>query len=474
MKLHFLGAVDNVTGSMHIVESGGARVLRDCGLFQGPRKESRERNRSLPVDPGGLSAMVLSHAHIDHCGNIPTLVRNGYRGPIHATTATTDLCEIMLKDAAFIQEQDAAYLNQKTNRKGMAPVEPLYTVEDAEAAQKLMVGHRYHEGVSPAPGMEVTFHEAGHILGAALTNFDVVENGRRCRVGFAFDLGRYNLPLIRDPEVLDAVDVLVIESTYGDRLHDDARNAEEQLLEVVTRTLARQGKVLIPSFALERAQEIIYHLVSLVSAGRLPPVPTYVDSPMATAVSKLFGRHTAYLDEESLRLKRKIGDIMNPRWLTYVDSVEQSKRITASASPCIVISASGMCEHGRILHHLKHGIENPHNTVVIVGFQAAHTLGRRLVEGERKVRIFGDLFDRRAEVVVLNSFSAHADRNGLLDYVRQVGARNVFLVHGEPSQREALGEGLREQDGELNVVLPAPGDIVEFAWKNGRWAMGGG
>lgn len=460
MKLHFLGAVDNVTGSMHILEANGSRLLRDCGLFQGPRKKSREQNSRLPFDPSSITAMVLSHAHIDHCGNIPTLARNGYRGPVHATTATADLCEIMLRDSAFIQEQDAAYLNQKTNRKGLDPVEPLYTLKDAENALRLMKGHRYLEPFSPAPGIDVVFHEAGHILGAALTTFDVQEKGRNVRIGFAFDLGRKNLPLIRDPELIKDVDALVIESTYGDRLHDDAAAAEDQLLDVIKRTMARRGKVLIPSFALERAQEIIYHLASLVSAGRMPPVPTYVDSPMATAVSRLFEQHKDYLDEETHRLSRKIGSVMNPDWLTYVDSVEQSKKITASDRPCIVISASGMCEHGRILHHLKHGIENPDNTVVIVGFQASHTLGRRLVEGEKEVRIFGDLFKRKAEVVVLNAFSAHADRNDLMDYVARSRAKKVFLVHGEQSQREALADGLRAQSGKTEVFLPSPGDAV--------------
>lgn len=461
MKIHFLGGVDTVTGSQHIVEAGGRRVLRDCGMFQGPRKEARERNRNLPFDAATLDAVVLSHAHIDHCGNIPTLARVGYRGPVHATTATADLCKIMLRDAANIQEQDAAYLNQKTNRQGLEPVEPLYTLQDAEDALGLFKGHRYGERVEVAPGIAATFSEAGHILGAALTTFDVAENGRRARVGFAFDLGRKNLPLIRDPETLRGLDAMIIESTYGDRLHDDADKAEDQLRDVVARTLARRGKVLIPSFALERAQEIIYHLASLIAAGKLPQVPTYVDSPMASAVSKVFEQHADYFDDETRKLRDKIGCVMRPPWLTYVDSVEESKRITASDRPCIVISASGMCEHGRILHHLKHGIESPHNTVAIVGFQASHTLGRRLVDGDKKVRIFGDWFERKAEVAVLNSFSAHADRNELLAYVREAAPKKLFLVHGEENQRAAFATLLKES-GFRDVFTPAQGEAVEL------------
>ncbi len=461
MKIHFLGAVNSVTGSHHIVESNGTRVLRDFGLFQGRRDESRERNRLPAFDPQSIHSVVLSHAHIDHCGNLPSLARHGYEGPIHATTATVDLCDVMLRDAAHIQEQDAAYLNQKTNRKGLPPVEPLYTLRDAERALRLMQGHVYGEAVEAGAGILARYHDAGHILGAALTVFDVEENGTRRRVGFAFDLGRKHLPLIRDPELLQDIDVLIMESTYGDRLHDDAQHAEEQLREVVARTLARHGKVLIPSFALERAQEIIYHIASLISSKRLPEIPTYVDSPMASAVARVFEKHTEYLDDEYRKLESRIGNVMRPPWLKYVDSVEESKRITASDASCIVIAASGMCEHGRILHHLKHGIEHPYNTIVIVGFQAGHTLGRKLLDGERKVRIFGDWFERRAEVVALNAFSAHADRNDLLAYARAVSPKKIFLVHGEPKQRQALAAALREQ-GHGEVYTPEPGDVAEL------------
>lgn len=372
-----------------------------------------------------------------------------------------DLCDVMLRDAAHIQEQDAAYLNQKTNRKGMEPVEPLYTLRDAEKTLALFRGHIYGESAEIASGINVQFVDAGHILGAALTVFDIQENGRRLRIAFAFDLGRKNLPLIRDPEYVENVDVLIMESTYGNRLHDDPRRAEEQLRDVVAQTLARHGKVLIPSFALERAQEIIFHLASLIDSGQLPRIPTYVDSPMASAVSRVFEKHTEYLDDEFRALQNRIGSVMHPPWLKYVDSVEDSKRITASDQSCIVIAASGMCEHGRILHHLKHGIEKAYNTIVIVGFQAENTLGRRLVEGETKVRIFGDWFERRAEVVVINAFSAHADRNELLSYAQRVAPPSIYLVHGEPRQRAALSELLKEKISS-EIYVPSPGDVVEL------------
>jgi metallo-beta-lactamase family protein len=461
MRIQFLGGVDMVTGTQHLVESGGVRILRDCGLFQGRRKEAREINSRLPFDPKIVNAVVLSHAHIDHCGNLPSLAREGFRGPIHATTATTALCGVMLRDSAHIQEQDAAYLNQKTNRQGEEPIVPLYTLRDAEAALGLFRGYRYGEPVDLAPGLQTIFRDAGHILGAALTIFTERRNGTERRVGFAVDLGRADLPLIRDPELMEGLDALILESTYGDRLHGEAGAAEEQLREVVQRTLKRGGKVLIPSFALERTQEVVYHLASLVNAGKLPALRVYVDSPMATAISGLFEQFVEYLDDEYRSLNHRFGSVMYPEWVRYVASVEESKAVTASSDPCIIVAASGMCEHGRILHHLKHGIENSKNTVVMVGFQAQHTLGRRLLNGEKKVRIFGDWFEPRAEVVDLDAFSAHADRNDLLDYVARARPKRVFLVHGESDQREALAAALKEKNG-VPVELPKPGDSVEI------------
>ena len=461
MHIQFLGGVETVTGTKYLVEANGSKVLRDFGMFQGRRKESRAVNERMPLDVQEVDAVVLSHAHIDHSGNIPMLAKHGYANPIYATRVTRDLCEIMLRDAAKIQEQDAGYLNQKTNRAGEEPVVPLFTMEDAEAALKLFAGTGY-ENITVAPGIQADFIEAGHILGSAMNVFTLTEGSKKVRVGMAVDLGRRHLPIVRDPEIMRDIDVLVLESTYGDRTHGDAEQADEQMRAIIERTIKRGGKVLIPSFALERAQELIFHLAKLFSDGRLPEIPVYVDSPMADAITKVFNESMQYMDDDFHALRAKVGDVMRPSWVKFTSSVEDSKKVTSSKEPSIVIAASGMCEYGRILHHLKHGVENPDNTIMIVGFQAAHTLGRRLVEKQEEVRIFGDMFTRRAEVEVLNAFSAHADRNDLLDYVRQVKPARVCLAHGEAKQREALAEHLREEKLVDEVILPMNDDVLEL------------
>lgn len=459
MKLHFFGGADTVTGSMHMIEAGGVRLLRDAGMYQGKRDEARIINQNPGFDPGVVDAILLSHAHIDHCGNLPTLCAQGFSGPIHATTATARLAEVMLRDSAHIQMQDASYLNQKTNRAGKPLVKPLYSVADAEAAIRLLRGHRYHAAFEPVPGITVEDFEAGHILGASLSHLTVREGGKVVRVGFAVDLGRHHLPLIRDPEPMPPVDVLVMESTYGNRRHGKAEGAREQLRDIIQRTWERGGKVLIPAFALERAQELVYHISSLMLAGQLEKRPVYIDSPMASAVTKIFDQHQEYLDEDYAAMREEMVCLLCPPWIKATASVDDSKRITGSREPCVVIAASGMCEHGRILHHLKHGIEDERNAIVIVGYQAAHTLGRRLVEGQREVKIFGDMFDRNAEVAVLDAFSAHADRDDLLTYAKASGAREIYLVHGEAEAREALAAELRSTLG-VKVGLPRRGDHV--------------
>ena len=461
MRIYFMGGADTVTGSQHIVQAGESRVLRDCGTFQGRRDEAREINSHLPFDPKGLHSVLISHAHIDHCGNIPTLVNGGYRGPLHMTTATVDLCDIMLKDSARIQEQDAMYLNQKANRKGLPLVAPLYTVKDAERAISQFVGHRYHELLDMAPGITVEDFDAGHILGSALSVFTLEEQGRKVRVGFAVDLGRHDLPLIRDPERMENIDILVMESTYGDRLHSDAIQADDQLRQVILETIQQRGRIFIPSFALERAQEIIYHVSSLIMTKQIPRVQVYVDSPMASSVARVFEEQSQYLDEAAKKRLAEVGCLLCPDWIRFVSSVEESKAITGSDEPCIIIAASGMCEHGRILHHLKSGIGNPKNTIVLVGFQAEYTLGRRLQEQQPEVKIFGDMFKRKARVVDLDAFSAHADRNDLIGYVRATKPKKTFLVHGESHQREALAEALRDQKL-TEVFLPKRGDYADI------------
>lgn len=461
MRIHFHGGADTVTGSQHILECGGSLVLRDCGMFQGRREESDRINRNLPFRPASLAAMELSHAHIDHCGNIPTLCARGYEGPIWTTHPTADLVPIMLRDSARIQEQDAAYLNQKTSRKGLQPVEPLYTINDAEKAVRQLRPQPLHKPLDIAPGIKVTTYEAGHILGSALSHYVLRDNGREARVGFAVDLGRRNLPLIRDPEMMPPVDLLVSESTYGDRLHSPAGDASQQLRDIITKTYARGGKVFIPAFALERAQEIVFHVSALIHEGKLPRHDVYVDSPMAAAVTKVFDENDAVFDTEYKKLRHEMGCLMCPEWVKFVSTGEESKAVTARPGPHIVIAASGMCEHGRILHHLKAGIGSEKNSIVIVGFQAEYTLGRRLLEGETQVRIFGDLYERKAEVANLDAFSAHADRDELLEYFRKLRPKKIALVHGEANQRTALADAIRGEKL-AEVFLPKRGDSLEL------------
>jgi metallo-beta-lactamase family protein len=461
MKLHFFGGADTVTGSMHMIEANGSRVLRDGGMYQGRREEARRINENPGFDPGILDAILLSHAHVDHCGNLPTLCRLGFKGPIHATTATAKITDIMLRDSAYIQMQDAAYLNQKTNRAGKPAVKPLYDLDDATDAISRLRGHHYRSPFDIAPGITVEDYDAGHILGAAVSHITVNEGGRTARIGFAVDLGRHHLPLIRDPEQMPPVDVLVMESTYGNRRHGKAEEAREQLRKVIERTWRRGGKVLIPAFALERAQELVYHVSSLMMDKQIEQRPVYIDSPMASAVTKVFDQHHDYLDEDYAAMREQIGCLLCPPWMHATASVDDSKRVTASQEPCVVIAASGMCEHGRILHHLKHGIEDDRNSVVIVGYQAQHTLGRRLVERRGEVKIFGDMFQRRAEVAVLDAFSAHADVDDLIAYAEKSQAKAIHLVHGEQEAREALAKELQNRLG-VEVGLPRRGDAVEI------------
>lgn len=455
-----MGGSDTVTGSCHLIEVNGHRVLRDCGLNQGRRKESDEMNRNLGFDPATLHAVLLSHAHIDHCGNLPSLIRQKYPGKIHATHPTAEIAPVMLRDSARIQEQDAAYLNQKTNRRGAPEIKPLYTLKDAEETIRRFTGHDYHQPLTLAPGIEAVDLEAGHVLGSAMTRFTLTESDRTLHVGYAVDLGRKNLALIRDPEPLTGLDVLVIESTYGNRLHGKAEDAENQLERVILDTFARGGKVLIPAFALERAQEIIYHISTLILQGRIPKNNVYLDSPMAAEITKIFDQSSTYFDEAYRKVEGEMICLLCPPWIRVAASVEDSKKITASKEPSIVIAGSGMCENGRILHHLKHGIENPKNTVVLVGFQAAHTLGRRLADLEPEVKIFGDMFDRNADVVKLDAFSAHADRDELLDFIGQTGAKKIYLVHGEATARQALADAISAQNlGQ--PFLPVRGEWVD-------------
>jgi metallo-beta-lactamase family protein len=458
MELEFLGGAGTVTGSKHVLRTEDATVLLDCGLFQGRRAEAAERNRNLAIDPGELDAVVLSHAHIDHSGALPLLARQGYEGRVFATPATRDLCAAMLVDAALIQAADARYVNRRIAREGadMSPIEPLYTEDDVLAALDGFRTLPYHRRERIAPGVDLTFLDAGHVLGSSVVVLDVEERGARRRLVFTGDLGRRNAPILRDPEVPDGTHVLMMESTYGDRLHGSSAEMDDALGSALSRAFARRGKVIIPSFALERAQEVLMALHRLKLAGKLPPIPVYVDSPLTVKITEVFKLHPECFDERTRAMLHGASSPFDFDGVRYTSDRFESQALDASPDPAVIISASGMCEGGRVVHHLQACIEDPRNMVVIVGFQAQHTLGRRLVERKAQVRIFGVYRDLRAEVVVLNGFSAHADQRELCDYARQVARRGslegVVLVHGEPPAQATL----RGHLGDLGVPVHVP------------------
>jgi metallo-beta-lactamase family protein len=468
MEFEFVGAARTVTGSMHLVRTKGATILLDCGLYQGKRRESYERNRNLPLDPRKIDAVVLSHAHIDHSGALPLLVKNGYDGPIYGTPATRDLCTVMLRDAANIQESDARFLNKQNEKEGLEEeiYDALYSDEDVIKTLERFIAVPYHQRVPIADGVRLTFFDAGHVLGSAVVVLDVEEDGKTKRVVFTGDLGRYDRPILNDPEVPEGADVLISESTYGDRLHDGVDKMDDDLAAIVRRTYERGGKVLIPSFALERAQEVVFALKKLKRAGKIPHMPVYVDSPLTVQITDVFKLHPECYDAETRALMKGRDSPFDFSDLVYVEDKESSKAVTGRPEPSIVIAASGMCEAGRILHHLKSAIEDDRNTVLIVGYQAQHTLGRRLVEGRARVKIFGVERERRAEVVVLNGFSAHADQKGLVSYATTCRERGrveqVVLVHGDPKPQAILSEILATK-GFGAIARPGPGDKLALA-----------
>jgi metallo-beta-lactamase family protein len=460
IKLRFLGAAQQVTGSMHLVETPAGRLLIDCGMYQGRREETRQRNLHLPKEAIGADAVILTHAHIDHSGSLPTLVKAGFRGRIFATAATRDLCGYMLRDAARIQVQDAEYLNRRFGHDpGWRPIAPLYEEEDALAALRQFVGVGYDQPFAPLPGLSATLVEAGHILGSAQVHLDVPDGGVTRRLVFSGDLGRKDLPILRDPAPLDRADYVVMESTYGDRVHAPVADMEAQLATIVQETVAKKGKVIIPAFAVGRSQEIVYALHKLFLAGRVPDLPIFVDSPLATNITTVFRAHPECYDAETRQFVDENGPAFTFSTLRYVESREESMRLNDLREPAIIISASGMCESGRVLHHLKNNVGDERNTILIVGFMAQHTLGRRLVERRPRVKILGVERELFARVVVMNGFSAHADKNDLRAYARGAkGARRVFLVHGEPDQQAPLIELLRKQG--LAVDNPALGEMA--------------
>ncbi len=412
MKITFHGAAQTVTGSQHLLEINGHRLLLDCGLYQGKRAEAYERNLKFSFDPRKVDAVILSHAHIDHAGNLPNLVQDGYDGPIYATSATVDLATVMLADSGRIQESDAEFVNKKRHARGEQAIEPLYTEADAARAAALFHAMDYNQPFAPVPGVVARFIEAGHILGSAAISLEIEEKGRKIRFWFSGDIGRYKLPLLRDPMLPENVDYLLMESTYGDKPHLDPSLAFEEFHDVVDRTLKRGGKVIIPAFAVGRTQELVYHLNMMMFTRDVPPAPVFVDSPLAVNASQVFRKHPECFDDETRWFVQQAQHpALDFKLLKYVQSVDESKALNLRKDPMIIISASGMAETGRILHHLKNNIENPKNTVCIVSWQAPNTLGRRLADREKQVQIFGEPYHVNAEIATIGGLSGHAGQD---------------------------------------------------------------
>ncbi len=463
MQLQFHGAAREVTGSCHIVRANGRTILLDCGLFQGRRADVEKKNRTLPVPPASIDAIVLSHAHIDHAGRLPFLVHEGYGNPILATRATRDLCEIMLADSAHIQEKDAEFLA----RRGREHADPLYVQRDVVRTLELMRPVAYGQPTEVVPGMTVTFVDAGHILGSASVMLDVTEEGVTKRLVFSGDIGRSGLPIIRDPVPPTGADVVIMESTYGNRDHASVAGAKDELGRVVRETAQRGGRVLIPSFAVGRTQELVYDLHQLADAGAIPRIPIVIDSPLASKATSIFAKNTDIYDQTEAFVRAQGGhreSLFEFPLLKFTESVEESKAIDATHGPMIVIAASGMAESGRILHHLLNGASDPKNTVLVVGFMAEHTLGRRIVEGQPIIKVFGEEIPLRAKVEIIGGYSAHADRTELAAWIAAVRAtspalRAVYLVHGEKPAQDELQATLRKTG--LQVDCPEPGTRAE-------------
>ncbi|MCB0101677.1 MAG: MBL fold metallo-hydrolase [Anaerolineales bacterium] len=464
MRINFHGAAHTVTGSQHLLEINGKKLLLDCGLYQGRRAESYERNLNFKFDPRTVDAVILSHAHIDHSGNLPNLVKHGFERPIYATGATKDIASTMLADSGRIQESDAEFVNKKRARHGQPPVEPIYTEQDAERVGKMFASRGYEEAFEPIPGVVARFYEAGHILGSASVSLEIEEKGKKIHLWFSGDIGRYKLPLLRDPILPSHADYMIMESTYGDKSHSDPELAFTEFRDVVKRTVERGGKVIVPAFAVGRTQEIVYNLNEMMYNGDVPRVPVYVDSPLAVKASDIFKNHLECFDDETREFVRESRHpALDFNMLHYIRSVDESKALNERTDPMVIISASGMAETGRIVHHIRNNVENPRNTICIVSWQAPHTLGRRLADREPEVRIFGETYKRKCEVATIGGLSGHAGQDLLVKYATNVkdSVKDIFLVHGEEKQAMTLTALLKEQ-GMDRVHYPDMHDAVEL------------
>ncbi len=449
MEIHFWGAAQTVTGSAHYLEVNGHTLLLDCGLFQGRRKLANQINREFRFPPKDVNAVILSHAHIDHSGNLPNLVKHGFEGPIYASRATTHLCELMLEDSGHIQESDVRFINKRREKQGKELLQPMYTIADAKRTSALFVEKNLDAPFEVLPGVVATFVEAGHILGSTAIVLDIEEKGRKVRLWFSGDIGRPNVPILRDPVFPQDVDYLLMESTYGDRPHPPYEEACENLTQVIAKTIARGGKVIIPAFSVGRTQELVYAIHRMMDAGEVPTIPVFVDSPLAVNVTDVFRAHPECFDDEAKDMIQndKHRAVLGFDTLTYIRSVDESKALNLRKDPMIIISASGMIEVGRILHHLRHNIHDPNSTLLIVSWMAPHTLGRRMIEGQTEVKIYGEVYERKMQVERISGFSAHAGQGLLTEYALSVKGRvkEVFLVHGEDRGVEGLRAVLKEQ-----------------------------
>lgn len=457
IKLRFLGASRNVTGSRYYLEANNGRFLIDCGLYQ--ERELRGRNWDpFPVPPDSIDAVLLTHAHLDHCGLLPKLVRDGFRGRVYCTAATADIAEIMLLDAAKLQEEDAAFKrrrHEREGRRGPYPEVPLYTVDDANASLLLFSPLQYRKTIALGDGVEATFYDAGHVLGSSMIMVSVLQGGERRTILFSGDIGRWDVPIVRDPTIFTEADYVLVESTYGDRLHEGSPEVANHLAQAVNSTLNAGGNVVIPSFALERAQEVLYHMNGLLIDGRIPRVVVFLDSPMAVRVTEVFTHYPDLYDQEMTRLVRINKSPFDLPGLKMVSTTDESKAINYVKVGAVIIAGSGMCTGGRIKHHLVTNISRPESAVLFVGYQAVGTLGRQIVDGAREVRILGQYYPVRARVVQIHGFSAHADRDELFRWLSGLrrGPRHLFVTHGEPEVADAFGQFLREKTG-WNVSVP--------------------
>jgi metallo-beta-lactamase family protein len=471
MILKFCGADRTVTGSQHLLKINNKLVLLDCGLYQGKREDAYQVNKTFLFDPSEIKTVILSHAHIDHSGNLPSLYRQGFRGDIYCTPATRDLCAIMLQDSAHIQEKDTEFVNRKRSKQNLPLYKPLYSIEDAKNVMLLFKTTAY-KNKTYLDGFEnelaLTFFDAGHILGSAQVLLEINENKKKTIFAFSGDIGRPNLPILNDPDFIGDVDYLISESTYGGRIHTKSLDMELQLEQVLNKAVEKGGKIIVPAFSVGRTQELIYALTKIFDRNSVKKFPVYVDSPLSVNATEVFKMHPECFDPETSKLISEGIDIFGSADVKFIKDVEESKKLNNIKTCCMIISASGMCESGRILHHLANNVQDPKNTILIIGFMAEHTLGRRLVEAKdekgKKIKIFGDEYKVNATVEVLNSFSAHADKDELNDYFVKFNReklKNIYLVHGEIDQQEILKNSLKSL-GFKDIQIPFKGDEVEL------------